>query len=75
MLCCGVFYCLQTQKEHEKLRFITVKGAEALAVELNKDPVLLADLAPIKIGKKNCLAYATVIDTLYPWVRKFPEDP
>ena len=65
----------QTQKEHEKLRFITVKGAEALAAELGKDPTLLNDLSPVKIGKKDCLPYATVIDTLYPWARKFPEGP
>lgn len=70
-----VLYCLQNQKGHDKLRFITVKGAEALAIELNKDPTLLSDLAPVKIGKKNCLPYAMVIDTLYPWVRKFPEEP
>ena len=65
----------QNQKEHEKLRFITVHGAEALAAELGKDPISLSDLAPVKIGKKNCLPYATVIDTLYPWARTFQQEP
>jgi hypothetical protein len=53
---------------------MSVKDASALATELQRDPGLLSDLPPVKVGKKNCLAYALVIDTLYPWVRQFPEE-